>query len=286
VDAKATLLKGRFKKPRPRNRNIHTTRGLFISTRTHMINIDTRLLSKVDESELWLLTHIAKRINSQRECWPSNTTLCKETGFGIDKLQRVKKSLVEKGLMKVYPRKNKTGQTSNNYQVLTRFIGVYISLPDFQGGVGISDMEPLPETTLFPLPEEPTTEGLSKEVLTNKPTVEYVNEVIEFINSEKARFGIRGKVNWTKERQALIAARIKTTEVKKTDIFKMITHRCEVWKATEWEKFIRIETLFKASKFMGYIEESLAAPDKDWTESEREHIADQEDPKNKYSGMF
>lgn len=99
-----------------------------------MINIDTRLLAKVDQDDLWLLTHIAKRINEQRECWPSNVTLCKETGWGIEKLQRVKKSLVDKKLMKVFPRKNQAGQTSNQYLVITRFIGVYVSLPDYQGG--------------------------------------------------------------------------------------------------------------------------------------------------------
>lgn len=228
-----------------------------------MINLDTRLLKVVDENELWLLCQLAKRINSFRECWPSNATLCKDTGWHIEKLQRVKKSLVQKGLLQIKPRKIPDGQTSNMYYVTTKYVSLFVSLPDLQGGAGIQG-DPIPENMALPLSENHTTEVSSNEVLTNEH--DYVDDVINHLNQEKRKYGIKGNVSWTKERHSLIVSRIKTTVVSKSDILKMITHRCEVWKGSDFERYIRIETLFRPSKFMGYIEEAQAAPEKHWTE--------------------
>lgn len=267
-----------------------------------MINLDDRLFKAVNGDELWLLCHVAKRINASRECWPSNATLCKETGWSIDKLQKVKKSLVSKNLMEVKVRKNKTGQQSNNYYIITRFIGVFVSLPDFQGGVGISDMGPLPENVGEPLPEKPTTEVSTNEVLTNKGDgVLFENtgkavDIINKLNTIKERYGLKigkkGEVNVTKERKAMIEARLKEfKQVTLQEVFDMLEHRCKVWKGTKFEKFIRVETLFQASKFMGYIEESVAQPDKDWTTVEQSNWEDQVTPNmtsgnQKYSGLW
>ena len=96
-----------------------------------MINIDTRLLPKVTEPELWLLLHLSKRINKENVCWPSNRVLCRETGWHIDKLQRIKKQLIEKKILIVIIRKHpEGGQGSNAYKINTEHIGVFIPAKD------------------------------------------------------------------------------------------------------------------------------------------------------------
>lgn len=92
-----------------------------------MINIDDRLLPLVDQNELHLLIHITKRLNKQMFCFPSNKTLMRDTGWGDDKLAKVKKSLVDKQLLRVVPRYRENVQISNIYIVQTDLIGVYVS---------------------------------------------------------------------------------------------------------------------------------------------------------------
>jgi len=94
-----------------------------------MLNIDTRLLSRVDSNEMWFLLHLSKRINTaQRVCWPSNKTLCKDTGWHIEKVQKVKKSLVDKGLIAVELRPDR----SNLYRIRTSCLGVYLNMDSFE----------------------------------------------------------------------------------------------------------------------------------------------------------
>jgi hypothetical protein len=93
-----------------------------------MINIDTRLIdtkssSRINEKELWLLVHVAKRINMKNLCWPSNDLLLNDTGWHIEKLQSVKKSLVKKGLIEIFRR----GDKSNVYKINTEFLGVFVT---------------------------------------------------------------------------------------------------------------------------------------------------------------
>lgn len=148
--------------------------------------------------------------------------------------------------------------------------------PIIRGGVGISDDHPLSENTLFPPPENQTTEGLNNEVLSNNPLSILgsvtAKKIIEELNRVKIEFGIKGQTRWTKDRGKLIEARLKeylqgwrgTSLI--PELVEMFEHRCKVWKGTEFEKFIRVETLFRASKFMGYMEDAQAQPDKDWTD--------------------
>jgi hypothetical protein len=101
-----------------------------------MLNVDDRILEKLDEKELWLLMHIVKRLNVDGTCWPSNETLLVDTRWrDIRTLRRVRKSLLEKGIIKQDNRYKETGeQTSNSYKVLTTLIGVYKPANKLQTG--------------------------------------------------------------------------------------------------------------------------------------------------------
>lgn len=93
-----------------------------------MINVDTRILSKVTESQFWFLLHIVKRIGPNRNCWPSNKTLCNDTGWNIDKLQKVKKELIEMKLIQVEPQMN----LSNVYTLKTKLLKVFVEVDGIQ----------------------------------------------------------------------------------------------------------------------------------------------------------
>ena len=94
-----------------------------------MINLDDRLLNEVNENEMWFLLHIAKRIrNNTNVCFPSIDTICKDTGFGERKTRTIKKSLIKKGLMEAEPRYLNDSRTSDNYRILTDYIGIMMGL--------------------------------------------------------------------------------------------------------------------------------------------------------------
>jgi hypothetical protein len=88
-----------------------------------MINVHCKLLSKVDESEMWLLLHLVKRVNVDQSSFPSNKTLLKDTGWKIDKLQKVKKNLIDRELLIIQERPN----TSNLYVLNTDLLGIYVN---------------------------------------------------------------------------------------------------------------------------------------------------------------
>lgn len=74
-----------------------------------------------------------------------------------------------------------------------------------------------------------------------------VSEIIAFLN-EKAHTAYRAT---TRKTQSLIEARLKegfTVE----DFKKVISNKCTEWMGTEWEKFLRPETLF-GTKFENYL---------------------------------
>lgn len=107
-------------------------------------------------------------------------------------------------------------------------------------------------------------------IIINKTTTENTKErflkVIELLNTIKATFGIRGKITATEDRLLMIKARLTENKYDQADLEKMFRHRCEQWKGKEFERYLRIETLFRRSKFVGYMEESAAQPEKDWVE--------------------
>lgn len=74
-------------------------------------------------------------------------------------------------------------------------------------------------------------------------------EIISYLN-EKTLSRYRN----TESTKKLIRARMEEGFTKE-DFFKVIDNKVKTWKGTEWEKFLRPETLFCASKFQGYLNE-------------------------------
>jgi hypothetical protein len=94
-----------------------------------MINVHDVLLDKLNDSELYLLLHIAKRLSVNSTCFPKNETLCHDTKWSLKTVQKVKRSLIEKGFILVTQRQNEFGaHLSNMYRVETDLIGVFVSV--------------------------------------------------------------------------------------------------------------------------------------------------------------
>jgi len=92
-----------------------------------MINLDTRLLDKTSPDGLYLLCRIAAYMNANRFCFPSNKSLAKATGFSESKVNRVKKELIEQGLMSCDFRfREDKSQTSSIYKIKTGLISVFV----------------------------------------------------------------------------------------------------------------------------------------------------------------
>ena len=93
-----------------------------------MINIDTRILRKLNPDQLFLLCHIVNFMNENRMCFPSNKKLIEQSGFSDSKILRVKNELVSRKIISVKQRFRADGsQTSNLYKIETEFIGVFVT---------------------------------------------------------------------------------------------------------------------------------------------------------------
>lgn len=134
-----------------------------------MINIDTRLLDDVSIDQLGLLCHIIKRADNNLSCYPSNKTLCLDTGWNIKKLQKIKTELIDKGLLIVRPRIGKEEkQGSNWYSIRTDLMGVYVPAKNLS--VLMQDLKVTLKTDSLSVPEKrtgPHTPKTDNKVLTN-----------------------------------------------------------------------------------------------------------------------
>lgn len=143
-----------------------------------MINIDSRIISTIDANELFLLVNLANRMNQDKTCFPSNKTICNDLKWSKEKLQQVKKRLVEKGILKIDFRHKDSGpgQTSNLYRILTPQVGNYTpGLEIGMGEVGKSVSPPVGNPDTAPVGKsgmsqggKPGNEVLTNEVLTNE----------------------------------------------------------------------------------------------------------------------
>ena len=99
-----------------------------------MLNINGKLLEELDESEYYLFSIL---LNYGTKSRPDNGVLMHRTKWGLQKLQKVKKSLVSKGLLSInarFDRKdNKRGRASNEYKLKTKLASKYngFQLNDF-----------------------------------------------------------------------------------------------------------------------------------------------------------
>lgn len=145
-----------------------------------MLNIDDRFLTESTQDQFWLMCHIAKFMNEDSTCFPSNKTLCERTGWKISKLNEVKKACIDAGLLKSETRYHNNRQSTNEYTILTDRIYAVVNMkgrkakqipttpavPCHAGGTPPATLAAPPPATLA-APEV----LISNEVLTNEVSV-------------------------------------------------------------------------------------------------------------------
>lgn len=90
-----------------------------------MVNIDSKIINMLDENEFYLFAIL---LNYGKKSCPKNEALKTRTGWAMNKLQATKKSLIDKGLLKVMPRTiGKDGKrvNSNEYVLTTNLASKY-----------------------------------------------------------------------------------------------------------------------------------------------------------------
>ncbi len=97
-------------------------KGFFIG---QMINVDDRLLNELDESEMYLVLHIAKHMKASRmTAWPSLPTLAKACKWDERTVKTYRQSLIDKGFLHM----EATPGKPTKYRFLKEGIGIYHGL--------------------------------------------------------------------------------------------------------------------------------------------------------------
>ena len=78
---------------------------------------------------------------------------------------------------------------------------------------------------------------------------EVCTEIIDYLNEKTS-----SRYRSTESTKKLIRARMEEGFAKE-DFFTVIDNKVRSWKGTEWEKYLRPQTLFNATKFQGYLNE-------------------------------
>lgn len=91
-----------------------------------MINLDTRLLKKLNGDELSVFCHILKRINKKNESFPSRSLIMKETGYGREKVAKALKGLKEKKVIEYFQKKTDGKFSKTHYKITTKLAGVFL----------------------------------------------------------------------------------------------------------------------------------------------------------------
>ena len=89
-----------------------------------MININGKVLDKLNENEYYLLSIL---LNYGKQSSPDNGVLLHRTGWGLQKLQRTKKSLISKGFIAVKAqfKDKERGRSSNKYIIKSSLVSKY-----------------------------------------------------------------------------------------------------------------------------------------------------------------
>ena len=110
-----------------------------------MVNIDDSKIEGFTANELFLLIHIAKRMGADKTCFPSISTLMKDTGFSKPTLLKTKNSLIAKNAISCKQRANKKdgSWSSNLFKVTTDSITVFAPQKEDESGFQGSKNPPI-----------------------------------------------------------------------------------------------------------------------------------------------
>ena len=165
-----------------------------------------------------------------------NSILCELTGLSTQGMIKARNALIQRNLIEM--KKGKRSVQAPKYKIIKLYKSVTDSVTDSV--------------------TESVTLNKHKQKLKQKNIyIVEIKEIIDYLN-EKA--GTRYKPS-SKKTKDLISARLN--EGFTIDDFKqVIDNKVNDWTGTEWEKFLRPETLF-SNKFEGYLNQNIVKPKKE-----------------------
>lgn len=189
-----------------------------------LINVDSRLIDpdapgRLNADEFFLASHITKRINAERTCYPSIKTLSNDCGWCVDKTQKVLKSLEVKGIIS---KQTGGGRYSNLYTVLSPLLKIYLggknqggdTLLPLQGDNSASTHHEIQQAPHHENSNEVLSiqalnrEALNREALRNENSINLIfQNLISGLFSEISMYEAEGKAETEIQKKLLGAAR-------------------------------------------------------------------------------
>lgn len=199
-----------------------------------------------------LYAEITSLCNEYGYCWASNSYFANLYGVTTVSISKWIKSLAEKGYIETEIEYKKDSK-----EILNRYIKI-INDP-------IKEKFNTPQRKVKDPIKEKFKENNKNRILNiNNIYIVEIKEIIDYLN-EKAGTHYKSTTQRTKD---LIKARLN--EKFTVDDFKtVIDKKISDWKGTEWEKFLRPETLF-SNKFEGYLNQNIIKPKKEQFEEDYE----------------
>lgn len=239
-----------------------------------MINLDDQFFDKINEKELWLIVHVAKRMRSWRlKAWPSLRTIAKDCGWSKNTARQWRDSLKEKEIIGM----NYRPGTTPEYFFLVPGIGVHTPLKDVDPAAE-RDFEDVPKVGTPQVPKNGTpvipevgTEGVpevgTQKGVNNKKGVnngkgvsaELCKLIIDDLNK---RLGT--KYQHTKQDTVeKITARVNEGWMA-NDFILVNEYKVAQWREDErMRDYLRPETLYCKKHFEGYLQQAIMAQKKD-----------------------
>lgn len=76
-------------------------------------------------SEVVLLQVLGRRMNENRECWPSLATICKDSGMSKNTVKAARGKLKKKRLLSYGPKQKSDPKSVTNYKILCQYINTF-----------------------------------------------------------------------------------------------------------------------------------------------------------------
>ena len=254
-----------------------------------MLNIDDRILNSkiITDQEFWFLMQIAKRVrNSKGKCFPSISTIAKDTGYSEKKVRRIKSQMVNKKHIKVTKRFTKDGgRTSDNYTILLKGISWMMGLSnvELQGEVNETTHTQNGKGGTTQNGKGGTTQNGKGKLLTIETINNLISAVIKFLN-ETCDKKYKTKTEGTRK---LIKGRLKEGYTL-DDFKKVIRVKYAEWNNTEREIYLRPKTLFSPSNFENYVNQPETKKEKpevvklSYSEEDKKKLAEQRRVRESY----
>lgn len=206
---------------------------------------------------------LAMHANSDSRAWPSINRLASLCGAGRTKVKETISDLESFGWIRRQRRWNaELGRYDANVYHLSRSVQGRSSHDPGVGHEATQGRSPRDQEL------DPLNQTHKNHLESGKPdiTVATADAVIDYLNVKSGK-----SFRHTETNRKLVGARL-SEGFTQADCERVIDTKCEAWKGTEMDRYLRPETLFRVSKFESYLNEKSESQQKAERRAEIERI--------------